>query len=180
MTNEAHPMGRRGPNRWRVAGWGIAAGLVLLPLVAMQFTKEVNWTAGDFLFAILLIGGVGLAFELVVRTTRSIAYRAGAAAALAATFLTVWANGAVGMIGSEDNRYNLFFFGAIAVALAGSAIAGFRARGMAITMLAAGLLHAGVGLFGMSADLRGGIFATAFAGIWLFSAALFRTAARDG
>jgi len=34
--------GRRG-NRWRIAIWGSAAFLLLLPLVAMQFTGEVVW-----------------------------------------------------------------------------------------------------------------------------------------
>ena len=166
-------------NRWRALGWGIAAGLILLPLIAMQFTSEVNWTVGDFLFAILLIGSVGLAFELVVRASRNAAYRAGAAAALAASFLTVWVNGAVGMIGSEENSYNLLFLGVILVALSGSALAGFRARGMALAMLAAAAAQAALGLFGMTADLRGGILSTVFAGIWLLSAALLGNAARQ-
>src|SRR4051794_6865924 len=95
---------RRG-SRWRLAGWSLAAGLLLLPLVAMHFTKEVNWTVFDFLFAGLLIGGVGLVLEVAVRMTRNPFYRMAVAAALAASFLTIWVNGAVGMIGSEDNPY---------------------------------------------------------------------------
>jgi len=38
---------RRG-NRWRVAIWGSAALLLLLPWVAREFTREVNWTPADF------------------------------------------------------------------------------------------------------------------------------------
>ncbi len=41
------PGNRRG-NPWRAAVWCAAAFLLLLPLVAMQFTREVNWTLSDF------------------------------------------------------------------------------------------------------------------------------------
>jgi len=85
----------RGPNPWRVAGWSLAALLLLLPVIAMQFTREVNWTPFDFAFAAVMIGGVGIAFELTVRATRNNAYRSGFAIALAAAFLLIWMNGAV-------------------------------------------------------------------------------------
>jgi len=42
--------GRRG-SRWRIAAWAAAALLLLLPLVAMQFTDEVVWDVADFAFA---------------------------------------------------------------------------------------------------------------------------------
>jgi len=45
-------------------------------------------------------------------------------------------------------------------------------------MLAAAAAQAALGLFGMTSDLRGGIFSTVFAGIWLLAAALFHNAAR--
>jgi hypothetical protein len=168
---------RRSP--WRIAAWGLAALLLLLPLVAMRFDTGVNWTLSDFIFAGALIGGVGLAFELAVRMTSNLAYRAGVGFALAAAFLIVWANGAVGMIGSEDNPFNLLFLAVIAMALIGAIVARFRAAGMALAMAAAAIAHAAVATVGMFSDLRGGILSLAFAGLWLLSAALFRKAARD-
>src|SRR4029079_19718614 len=36
---------------WRVIGWGAVTILLMLPLIAMQFTTEVNCTASDFIFA---------------------------------------------------------------------------------------------------------------------------------
>lgn len=69
-------------NPWRVAGWGTAAALVLLPLIAMRFTHEVAWTASDFGLAILLIGSVGVVYELVARMTGNAAYRAAISIAL--------------------------------------------------------------------------------------------------
>lgn len=165
--------------RWRVIGWGVAVGLLILPFIAMRFTGEVNWTASDFVFAAVLLGSVGLGMEFAVRRSSSAAYRGGAALALLASFLIVWVNGAVGMIGSEDNPYNLLFFTAILVALAGGIAARFRPRGMMRATLAAGAVQAALGVFGMFADLRGGILTTVLAGLWVLAAALFGRAAAD-
>ena len=174
MAKEAENVGRRGAVPWRILGWGLAALLLLLPLAA-----NAPWTASDFLFAGGLMAGVGLVFELTVRMSRSHAYRAGVAFALAAAFLIVWANGAVGMIGDEDNPYNLFFLGVIGLALAGAAIVGFRAAGMALAMAIAGVAQIVLAAVGMSTDLRGGVVSAILAGAWLVSATLFQKAAWD-
>ena len=178
MGNEAEIVERRGIP-WRAAGWTVAGLVLLIPLVAMQISREVNWTISDFLFAALMIGVVGIAFELTVRASPSRSYRGGVAAALAASFLIVWATGAVGMIGNEDNPYNLLFFGVIGLALLGSVVAKFRPPGMAVAMFVAAIAHGVIGVLGMSADMRGGIISTLMAMIWLLSAALFHNAARN-
>jgi hypothetical protein len=166
-------------NLVRVALWSLAAASLLAPLVAMRFTDEVRWTLSDFVFAGIVFGAVGLVAELTARLTRNPACRAAAGFALAAALVIVWANGAVGMIGSEGNPYNFFFYGAIGIALAGAVAARFRPAGMALAMAAAAALQAAVALGGLAADPRGGAVSTAFAGLWLLSAALFRKAARD-
>jgi hypothetical protein len=176
MANNEGGNGRRGAGRWRIFFWSAAAALVALPAVAMRFTTEVQWTASDFVFAAVLIGGVGLLLELAVRRSGSRAYRAGAAAAIAGGFFTVWANAAVGMIGSEDNVFNLVFLGVVAFALAGSVAVRFRAAGMAAVMALAAGAHLVAALVGMQSDLRGGIFSAVFAGFWLLSAAFFAAA----
>jgi hypothetical protein len=163
----------------RIALWGLAGLLLLAPLLAMRFTDEVKWTPSDFVFAGIVFGTIGLVAELTVRSTRSWASRAAAGFALAAAFVIVWANGAVGMIGPEDNPYNLYFYGAIAAAFAGAGVARFRPGGMALAMAAAAAVQAGVALGGLSADPRGAAVSAAFAGLWLVSAGLFRKAARD-
>jgi hypothetical protein len=166
-------------NRWRIAGWGLAVSLLLLPFIAMQLTREVNWTGSDFLFATILIGGVGLLLELTVRRSDSPAYRAGVGLALAASFLTIWATGAVGMIGDEGDPLNLMFAGVLLVALLGATLARFRATGMARAMLAASIAQLAASGIGMVSDPRGGIFSATFALLWLASAAMFRTASRQ-
>jgi hypothetical protein len=179
MASEAENRRGRDWSLWRIAGWSIPVLLLLLPLVAMQYTAEVKWTASDFLFAAMLFGSVGLAFELIVRRSRSLFYRAGAALAVVSAFLTIWVNGAVGMIGSENNPYNLLFGGVLLLALIGAIAARFRAPGMAAAMAAAAVAQAALATFGLSTDVRGAMFSMAFAVPWLLAAALFWNAAKE-
>lgn len=176
-TAQPSPLAR---NRWRILGWGTAAGLILLPLIAMQFTSEVDWGLEDFVFAIVMIGGVGLLFEFAVRASRNIAYRAGVAAALLAGFLTIWINLAVGIVGSEDNPVNAIYLFVPLIALAGSAISLFRTRGMFITMCVTTAAMLATFVYVLIAT---GYFALPitifFAAFWGTSAALFRRAMVD-
>jgi hypothetical protein len=84
-------------SRWRIAGWGAAGAILLLPLLAMLVTDEVNWGAEDFAAAALLLGSVGLAFEAAMRVVRGRAARAGVGVALLAALLLIWAELAVGI-----------------------------------------------------------------------------------
>lgn len=174
-------------NPWRIFGWGLAVAIILAPLVAMQLgAPGVLWTLSDFIFAIVLIGGVGLLFELAVRASGSWAYRGGVALALAAAFLLVWINAAVGIIGDEDNPANLLFLAIIAIAVAGSIVAGGKAARMARAMTVAGVAQVLVGsavfALGAGASEPPGplgilVLIEGFAALWLGSAWLFRKAA---
>jgi len=161
-------------NRLRIAAWSVAAGLLMLPAVAMQFTREVVWGPFDFLVAAALIGGVGLTFELAVRTHQSAVYRAGAAVALLTAFLTVWINLAVGMIGDEGNPINLVFAGVLAVAAIGGLLARFRPAGMAWAMVATAAAQAATILPALAQEPHTAPLIGAFALPWLLAAALFR------
>lgn len=166
-------------NPWRLIGWGGIVALMLTPAVAMQFTDEVNWTVGDFVFAALMFGSVGLAVELTVRANPTWTYRAGAGIALAASFLTIWINLAVGIVGNEDNPVNALFFLVPLAATAGSVLSGFRARGMAAAMTLAAIVQLGVMLYIWATGQGFPIGVTAFFGtLWLVASALFRQAAR--
>ncbi|MGF1473568.1 MAG: hypothetical protein ACFB50_17745 [Rubrobacteraceae bacterium] len=170
--------------RRAIIGIALATAFILLgPLLAMQFTGEVVWTLADFLFAGVIIFGTGLAYVLVARKTRNTAYRAAVGLALAAAFILVWAAGAVGIIGSEDNPANLMYVGVLAVGIAGTLIVRFEPEGMARTMVATAVVQgliAGIALIyglGGAAEivLPNGFFVGLFAG----SALLFRHAARE-
>jgi len=159
---------------WRLAGWGLAGLLLLLPLVA-----GAPWTLSDFVVMGLMLGTVGLGFELVVRKSGNRFYRLGAALAVVTAFLTVWVNLAVGMVASEGNPYNLLFVLVLAIALIGAILARFEAAGMARALVAAALVQAALGLGGIPADLRGGILSALFAVPWLLAAVLLWKAARQ-
>jgi hypothetical protein len=178
---------RRGGVPWRIIGWGCAVALLVLPFVAMQVGAQgVDWRLGDFIVFGVMIAVVGGAFELAVRASGSWAYRGGAALALAAMFLVMWANLAVGIVGNEHNPWNQLFFLALLIGLASACLARFRARGMIVAMLVtAGSLMVAfaaamiarpetLGLHSVVEMLGTSVFALLFVG----SAAMFRKAAR--
>lgn len=83
---------------WRIALWGVAALALLAPGVAMQFTSEVRWDLADFLaFGGMLLVACG-AFELAMRLTSQRRSRWIAGVVIAAVFLLVWAELAVGLL----------------------------------------------------------------------------------
>ena len=182
MAAHMHGDGEHRGNRWRPVIWGGAAFLLSLPLLAMQFFPAggVNWTLADFVVMGAMLSIACGAYELVAWLSGNTAYRAAAGVAILAGFLTVWVNLAVGMIGSEDNPYNLLFVGVLAVALAGALVARLRAGGMARAMGAAACAQALVATVALVAgrDPRGAVFSLLFAAPWLAAALLFRKAAR--
>lgn len=180
MAARVEQVGGRRWSGWRIAGWSLAALIMLLPAVAMRFTKEVNWDSFDFVFMGVLLGGVGLGIEFLVRKSGSLAYRIGAVVALITVFLTIWVNGAAGMIGSEGNPYNFLFLGVVLVGLVGAVFARFRPAGMARAMAVTAAAQAAAGAGGLFTDMRGGVFSIGFAAPWLMAAFLFWLAAREG
>lgn len=175
--------GRRGIP-WRIVGWSVPLLLLLLPLAA-----NAPWTLTDFIFMGLLFVIVGLLLELAVRASGNIFYRAGAGVAVAASFLLIWVNGAVGFLGNEDNPANLMFAGVLLIAVLGSVLARFKPAGMARAMLATAAGQALVGMIALAAGLGSVelsdrlyevVMGTSlFAALWLMSAGLFRKAAGE-
>jgi hypothetical protein len=84
------------PNRLLIISF-ITVLLLLLPLIAMQFTKEVNWTLSDFGIAGVLLFGTGLLCELAIRKIKNTKYRIAVVLAILLVLLFVWAELAVGI-----------------------------------------------------------------------------------
>jgi hypothetical protein len=176
---------RSGAINWRIVGWSIPVILLSIPFIAMQFTREVNWDETDFIVMGAMLLFVGLALEGAARLSSNWSYRGGAALALLGTFLLIWLNLAVGIIGSEDNPANLMFLGVMAALALGALIARFRAPGMARAAIATAIVQATVGIIALAGNMGTDgrawprdviVLSTFFTLLWLTSAWLFRRA----
>ncbi len=74
--------------------------LLSIPLVAMQFTDQVNWSVMDFLVMGILLLFVGLIVEFILRKVRNKDNRVLFIIATLLVFLLVWAELAVGIFGT--------------------------------------------------------------------------------
>lgn len=179
----------------RLIVWAVVVALILLiPLVLTLLGSGVDgegwhWTLFDFVFMGTLLFGTGLAYELVARNAGTIAYRAAVGVALAAAFLLVWTNAAVGIIGDgeEDLASMMYVGGVLAVGFIGALISRFQPQGMACALFATALAQALVAVIALIAGWgsagpiwpRDILIATALFGtLWVASALLFRRAAK--
>lgn len=114
-----------------ILGVALVTLLILsIPLVAMQFTDEVNWGVGDFIIMGALLFGMGVLFVLVMRLSSNIVYKTAVGLAIGATFLMVYVNLAVGLIGGGPHAGNLMYAGVILVLIVGIYLSRFTAAGM--------------------------------------------------
>ncbi len=74
--------------------------ILLIPLIAMQFTDEVNWGFFDFIIAGALLLFTGLMFELAIRKIKKMKYRIATCAAILVSLVLIWAELAVGIFGT--------------------------------------------------------------------------------
>lgn len=80
---------------------GIATGILLLPLIGMQFPNTgVDWSLSDFIIGGILLFGTGLCIELVLRKIKSKWSRILICLAVFAVLVLVWAELAVGIFGT--------------------------------------------------------------------------------
>jgi hypothetical protein len=165
-------------NPWRLTGWGFALALWLTPLVAMQFVADWNWGPGDFLIAALLIGGVGLGVEWVVRRSADMNFRLAAALALVATFVLLWINAAVHLVAGRDYPTNMLVLLIPILGLGLSWRARWQPMGLSRALLAMAVAQLILAAFVLATSNPKQAAALAlFVMPWLASAYLFRRAA---
>lgn len=165
--------------------------LLLVPLIAMQFTNEVNWTVFDFIVAAILLFGTGFTYKLLTAKAKSPTHKAAIIVALGSSLFLVWANLAVGITGSENNPVNLLYFVVIAIGIIGGIVSRFRPRGLSFTLFvmaaSVGLIAAGILIYIFSQNIEFTLIDTIsflgvhglFSVLFLISALLFRRTAKD-
>jgi hypothetical protein len=171
-------------NIMRVA---IGTGLMLLIPLVLTLLAIWHWRPGAFVLAfVLLFGGAGLTYELVAKKRSNKAYRFAVGAALAAVFLLVWMNAAVGGILGDDPA-NMMYFGVLLVGLIGAIIARLEPQGMSRTLFATAFAIALVPVIALiigTPAFANGVAAVfglhaAFAILFVGSALLFRRASAN-
>jgi hypothetical protein len=135
-------------NTRRLIVWTIVVALILMIPVAMQFTKEVQWNEAVAYSVILLAAGGAYELWQWLKTCSRV-YRLAFGVGLAGALLLGWVNGAVGIIGSEDNPANWMYGAVWAVGLIGSLMARFRPRGMAHMLFVAAAVQMLVPVFAL-------------------------------
>jgi hypothetical protein len=166
----------------------VTALILAVPLVAMQFTAEVNWSLADFIIMGMLVFGTGASFVFVMKYATNFIYRIAVLGAFGTTFLLVWANLAVGLIGSGPHAGNLMYLAVYAIVIIGSIRSRFTSVGMervmyvaaiSLVVLAAIAIFTNMGAYpGSSVNeiiAVNGFFATLFG----IAGSLFRLAAQE-
>ncbi|RNC83017.1 MAG: hypothetical protein ED557_09855 [Balneola sp.] len=156
-----------------------AASILLIPLIAMFFTEEVDWGLVDFLIAWIMLFGTGITYKLIsLKMSQSVQYKIATGLAVVGLLLIVWVNLAVGIIGNEENPVNLIFYAVHVVGTLGTFISRFDATGMSYTAYAMSVTMVIIGLITLIAGWGFVPILTAFFGIlFLISGMLYRKAA---
>ena len=74
------------------------ASILLAPLIAMQFSTEVQWTAGDFIIAAILLSSFALLIEFLIRKKQQGKHRTVLILLAILTLLLLWGEMAVGLL----------------------------------------------------------------------------------
>jgi hypothetical protein len=79
----------------------LVIGLLAIPLIAMQFTTQVNWALSDFVIMGVMLFAVGLGLQWVFRKIKT---RWFWAVLILLTFLLVWGELALGIFATPVAR----------------------------------------------------------------------------
>jgi len=78
----------------------VVIGMLCIPLVAMQFTQEVQWNLLDFVVAGVLLSATALLVEMAIRKIAKPVFRITVVSCVLLGLLLVWAELAVGLFGT--------------------------------------------------------------------------------
>ena len=74
--------------------------LLLIPMIAMQLTDEVNWSFFDFIIMGIMLSITGLALGIIIKKIKDYKYRNIFITIIVMIFLLTWAELGVGLFGT--------------------------------------------------------------------------------
>ena len=80
--------------------YGLAALLLIVPFIGMQFTKKINWSGFDFLIAGILLFGTAFCVDMILKMEKKNAKRMFYIVLILLALFLIWAELAVGIFGS--------------------------------------------------------------------------------
>jgi len=179
MTDHAPTARTAMPLPLRLALWGSLLAIFMIPTIAKATYAGMLWTVGDFVFAAVALGMLGVLIEFGYRLSDSWSYRIAAMGAALGAFLLVWINLAVGFIGDEGNPLNLAYFAMLAVVFVGGALFRFRAAPMAALMLFCAVAQLAILLMGQQPIGFEWVATGVFCVGWLALAGMFHNASQS-
>ena len=171
------PTQLRRARRWV---WGACAVALLAPAVAMIFSSEVNWGPEDFTLAAILLGTIGVGYEMAVRASSSRTYLLACLLAIVGCVVLIAGNAAVGIVGNESNPINRWFMLVPLSGLIGALWSRFEPAGMsrALVAMTTAQVLASVMVFVLSGAYTF-VLMCVFAALWTWAAKLFSAAAAE-
>ena len=74
--------------------------ILLIPMIAMQLTDEVNWSFFDFVIMGVMLSITGLALGIIIKKIKDYKYRNIFITIIVMIFLLTWAELGVGLFGT--------------------------------------------------------------------------------
>ncbi len=71
-----------------------------IPLIATNFSRDVNWTLSDFVLAAVLLFGTALMIEIILRHASNLILRITIITVLLLLLFSIWVELAVGVFGT--------------------------------------------------------------------------------
>jgi len=127
-------------NKIRFIIWITVTLSIFLVFLSILIPNEVQWK--ELVAYIIILSAIGGIYEVWQwLKKKSSYYRYAFIIGFLGAFFIGWANGAVGIIGNEDNPANLMYVAIFIVGLIGSLISRFKPHGMSITLFAVALVQ---------------------------------------
>ena len=87
-------------NQRSILLYSLPFAILSIPFIAMQFTKEVNWTLSDFVIICGMLFATVFAIDLVLKKFKTLKSRLVIVSVIVLLLMIVWAEMAVGIFGS--------------------------------------------------------------------------------